>query len=211
MNGKYRGDRLMAHRRASEQVTSEKQRGLARPERCAGEMHSCTRSEEEGSWWVMWLKAIANAGDRRRSSRWRSVQPGREHRPACPRCGSVLNAVRLRRTGLVRRRKAPMFWKTGRPPGLSRVRAALYSDPGRRASRHDLLERVAAPVPVDDGLAAAGSPRKHRLLADEAAVPRLEREPKLADRGLDVDEFGDVWGERGGNEIPQSGSYAGLR
>jgi hypothetical protein len=98
-----------------------------------------------------------------------------------------------------------MFWKTGRPPGLSHVRAALYSDPGRRASRHDLLERVAAPVPVDDGLAAGGSPRKHRLLADETAVPRLERKAKLADRGLDVDEFGDVWGERGGNEIPQSG------
>jgi len=35
--------------------------------------------------------------------------------------------------------------------------------------------------------------------------------PKLADRGLDIEEFGDVSGERGGNEIPQSGSYAGLR
>jgi hypothetical protein len=45
----------------------------------------------------MRLKAIASPGDRRGSSRWRSAQPGNERRLARLRCGSVLEAVRLRR------------------------------------------------------------------------------------------------------------------
>ncbi len=39
------------------------------------------RREREGSWWVVWLKAIANPGDRRGGSRWRSDQPAKRRRP----------------------------------------------------------------------------------------------------------------------------------
>jgi hypothetical protein len=60
--------------------------------------------------WVMWLKAIANPGDRRGGFAM-ALRPTREtaQTNSCPRRGSVLDAVRLRHTGLVRRRKAPMF------------------------------------------------------------------------------------------------------
>jgi hypothetical protein len=48
--------------------------------------------------------------------------PERAHRPAGPRYGSVLDAVRLRRrVSFGWRWKAPMSWKTGRPPGLSHL------------------------------------------------------------------------------------------
>jgi hypothetical protein len=53
-------------------------------------------TRRERRWCVMRLKAIASPGERRRSSRWRSAQPRNERRPARPRDGSVLDAVRLR-------------------------------------------------------------------------------------------------------------------
>jgi hypothetical protein len=95
MTGKYRRDRLMAHRLASERVPNAKQRVLPRPERCAAEMHSCTRTEQEGSW-AMWLKAIANPGDRRGGFAM-ALRPtrGTAQTTPRPRRGSVLDAVRL--------------------------------------------------------------------------------------------------------------------
>jgi hypothetical protein len=114
----------------------------------------------------------------------------------------------------VRRWKAPMSWKTGRPPGLSHVRAALGSGSGWRASLDDPLRRTPLMASADD-VAAVRRPRQRRLLTDEPelllAAVRLKRALEPARRLLDVDERAGVWGERGGNEIPLGGSYAGLR
>jgi hypothetical protein len=43
----------------------------------------------------MRLKAIANPGDKRGGSRWRSHHPAKRRRPPGPARGSVLDAVRL--------------------------------------------------------------------------------------------------------------------
>jgi hypothetical protein len=66
-----------------------------------------------------------------------------------------------------------------------------------------------------DDAAVVQRPRRRRNLTDEAeplfAGGRLKRALEPARRPLDVDERGGVWGERGGNEIPQRVTYAGLR
>jgi hypothetical protein len=64
---------------------------------------------------------------------------------------------------------------------------------------------------VDDP-ALTRDPRSRRSLVAERDGPLVNQVPEFADRWVDTDELGDdVWGERGGNEIPESGSYAGLR
>jgi hypothetical protein len=101
--------------------------------------------------------------------------------------------------------------ETGRPPGLSHVTAALYSDPGRRASRRDSLNRVRARMASVEDLAVSRRPREQRPLAQEGGGPASKRVREFADRRVDTDDLDNVWGERGGNETPQSGSYAGPR
>ena len=89
--------------------------------------------------------------------------------------------------------------------------AGLYSDPGQNASRRDPLNRVAArTVDVDDPTLSR-RPRRHRLFADACGGPLLDEGPEFADRRANTDDLGNVWGERGGNEIPESRSYAGPR
>jgi hypothetical protein len=109
MIGKYRGDRPMAHRPASERVTNAEERVLARPERGAAEPRSSTRTEHHDNLWGIWPKAIANPAATRAEARdGAQTNPTQRRRQPCPRHGSVLDAVRLRHTGLVRRRKAPI-------------------------------------------------------------------------------------------------------
>jgi hypothetical protein len=98
------------------------------------------------------------------------------------------------------------LWKTGRPPGLSDLRAALYFDPGRRASSCDPLDPVAARLARADDLAISRRTRKQRPLADDGGRPALEGVRGFAYRRSDADDVGSVWGERGGNEFPESGS-----
>ena len=115
----------------------------------------------------------------------------------------------------MRRWKAPIFWKTGWPPGLSPSRAALDSASGRQASFDHLLERTAAAAAGEDDVAIGWRPREHRRLVDEATVlmvaGHVERVRELPCRLLRVNELAAVWGERGGNEIPDGGAYAGPR
>ena len=92
---------------------------LDRPEACSAQMHQGSRSGQESSSWMMRLKAIANPGDRRRGSRWRSA-PER-HRPARARRGSVLDTVRLHLDSLWAP-KGTYLRKTGLAPGLFHVR-----------------------------------------------------------------------------------------
>jgi hypothetical protein len=162
--------------------------------------------------WVMWLKAIASSSDRRGGSRWRSDQPAKRRRPT-PVPVAVPSSTRLDCGtqvwyGAGRRL---CFEGTGQPPGLSHVRAALCSDPGRRASSCDPLERVAARMASADDLALSRRLREQRPLADEGGGPDLKRVREFADRRVDTDDLGQVWGERGGNEIPERWSYAGPR
>jgi hypothetical protein len=91
----------------------------------------------------------------------------------------------------------------------------LDSDSGQRGSPSDLLERIAAAVAGNGGLAVDQRPPELRRRAVEA----LERTPALGIGGagdrsgllFGVHELGVAWGERGGNEIPHDGAYAGPR
>ena len=89
------------------------------------------------------------------------------------------------------------------------------SDSGRRRSRNDLVARFAVAVVGDHELAIGQRPREHRRRADDDVVlipdRRLGRLRERLSSPHAVDKLAAVPRERGGNESPQSRSYAGLR
>jgi hypothetical protein len=68
-SSKYRGDRAMAHRRASVRGTDAKLSVLARPAACPAKTLRGRRIGHKSSQWVMRLKAIASSRGRHGSSR----------------------------------------------------------------------------------------------------------------------------------------------
>ena len=157
---------------------------LDRPEPYEAHMHRATRTVHESNWWVMRLKAIANPGNRRGGSRWRSGHLAKRRRPPRPRRGSVLGAVRLLRGSWCGAGRRLSLWKTGRQPGLSHV-------PG--------LGRAAAACRDRRGVAAAAQPtaltttwsRLYATLAEQASAavhvparaPRMKRSSSIRSHG----------------------------
>ena len=142
-----------------------------------------------------------------------ALRPTRERRTPPPDPAAVPSSARLDcGTQVWWRRKAPISLEDrAATRSFSCSGAVLYSDPGLRASRRDPLERVTTRMAGVDDRAFSRYPRRHRSLAAERGGPLLDQVREFADRRVDTDDFGNVWGERGGNEIPENGSCVGPR